>query len=110
MGGTQKALGRHMRPTPGSVSTELWHLDHAGETVRRSLGVSWTGVSRADPEPRTPTPLQRRQSTIGSAAPSLLASSDSKGVMTTLPKKINTVSFDEKVGKLVCAYLSWCCG
>ena len=97
MGGTRKALGRHMRPTPGTVSTELWDLGHAGETVRRGLGVSWTGVSKADPEPRTPTPLPRRQSTIGSTAPSLPASSGSKGMVTTL-QKIQSV-FDEKAGK-----------
>ncbi len=86
MEGTQKALGRHMRTTPGSVSTGLWHLGHVGETVRVGLGldVSWTGVSGAAREPRTPTPRQRRQSTIVSTAPSLPASSGLKWVMMQL--------------------------
>lgn len=79
MGGTRKALGRHMQTTPGSVSTGPWHLGHVGEkTARAALGVSsWTEVSGADPEPGTPTPRQRRQSTMVSTA-----SSGSKGVMT----------------------------
>lgn len=85
-----------MRTTPGSVSTGLWHSGHVGEIVRAGLGVSWwTGVSGADPEQRTPTPRQRRQSTIVSTAPPLPASSGSKGVMTPL-QKTNVINFDEK--------------
>lgn len=84
MGGIRKALGRHMQTTLGSVSTGLWHLGHVGETVRAGFGVSWTGVSWADREPRTPTPQQRRQSTIVSTAPSLPASSGSKWAVMQL--------------------------
>lgn len=85
----RKALGRHVWPSPGSVSTGLWYEVHVCEIVRAGLGMSWTGVSGAYPEPRTPTQQQQRQSTIGSTAPSLAASSGSKEMTKTLQ---NTVS------------------